>query len=98
MYTEYTIYDAALNKLFGDGLVLDSCANSQETETDKIPVELEISPSTGQGGPIGTNVLVEESHLGPLNLNNEKVDERQINNILPTNIEGTKENSIPWPA
>ena len=92
MYTEHTIYDAALNKLFGDGLVLEilplhdkaedningtsSCANSQETETDKIPVELEISPSTGQGGPIGTNVLVEESHLGPLNLNNEEVDER----------------------
>ena len=42
--------------------------------------------------------MVEESYLGPENLNNEEEEESQINNILYTHVEGTKEKLIPWSA
>ncbi len=74
-----------------------SRASSQETETDKIPVEPEINRGLKQVGATGTNLLAEENYLRP-NLNNEEQEESWINNILHTHVEGTKENLIPYPA
>ena len=56
--------------------------SSQETETDKIPVELKISWSPEQRDTNGTNFLIEESYLGPTNLNNEEEEKSWTNNIL----------------
>ena len=75
-----------------------SCVSSQETETGKVPVKSEIGRSPEQGGATNTNFLTKESYLGPTNLNNEKEEEYQINDIIRIDVEGTKENPVPWPA
>ena len=69
---------------------------SQETETDRIPIEFKISCGPEQGGSTDSDFLVEENYLGPTNLNwmnNDEEDKRQINNISCTHIEGTKKKS-----
>ena len=52
--------------------ITSSTVGSQETETDELPGELEISCGPEQGNATGTNLLVEESYLEPTNLNNEE--------------------------
>ena len=75
-----------------------SAISSQETETNTLPRESEISRSSEQGGANGTNLLVGESYSGPTNLNNEDGEESWIDNILCSHVEGIKENPILWPA
>ena len=73
-----------------------SCTSSQETETDKEPIESKISQGSEQRGPTGSNSLVEEIYLWPTNLNNDKEEESWIHDILRTHGESTKENTIPF--
>ena len=49
-----------------------STVSIQETETEELPEELEISRVPEQVGASDTNLLVEDSYLGPTNLNNEE--------------------------
>ena len=111
-YTEHTVDKNALRVLSMDGLVLNmllvydedknsingpsSTVGSQETKTDKLPREGEISRCSEQGGATDLNSLVEESYLRPTNLNNEEEEEIQINNILRTHVKGSNKNSVPW--
>ena len=72
-----------------------SCLSSQKIETDKIPIESEISRGSKQGGATDNILLIEENYLGHTNLNNDEKKESQINNILCNQVECIKENPIP---
>ena len=65
------VHDKDENRINGTS----SCISSQEIETDKILLVSEISQIPEQEGATGTNLLVEEIYLGPINLNNEEEEE-----------------------
>ena len=112
MSLDFTIDENTLSQLPDDDSILtlltphdedeisidgtSSTVGSQETETEELPEETEISRGPEQGGATGTDSLVEESYLGPTNLNNAEGEDSRLKNILRTHVEGTREHPIPW--